>query len=80
MEAKSKPLDIVVERLAGGNRAELARILGVHKSVISNWADEKRRPAGAVGTIPQKYQGLVMREARKRGVNLSADEILGFNV
>jgi len=70
------PLQVVVSRLANGSPATLAKILGVDKSTVSCWSSTKRR-GQKVGQIPVKYWPALLDNAKSRGIDLDATDLLG---
>ncbi|WP_321336514.1 hypothetical protein [Breoghania sp.] len=60
------PLDYAVRVLAGGVRAEFARLIGVNRATVSCWASESRRAHGMAGTIPQGYIAKCLEIAREQ--------------
>lgn len=53
----------------------MARITGVHRTRVSNWARPKDA-GGTGGTIPFKHVPALLEAAKTRGVALSADDFL----
>lgn len=53
----------------------MARITGVHRTRVSNWARPKDA-GGTGGTIPFKHVPALLDAAKARGVALSADDFL----
>lgn len=64
----AKPsLELVADLLTDGNRSELARLLGVHRSTVAGWENPERRAFGMCGYIPERYIPTVLRLLRERG-------------
>jgi hypothetical protein len=76
MQHDVSPLQIVIDAIADGKPAKLARLLGVHRSTVSGWKNSQRRAKGMCGTIPQKYLANVMKIARSQGVSLPIDLLI----
>jgi hypothetical protein len=71
---KSTPADRVIE--AFGGVRETARILDRNASSVSRW----RKPLGEGGTggyVPTGLLATVLREAKKRRVDLTAADLIG---
>lgn len=68
-----KPANYVIS-IFGGVRP-LARLLGVDPSVVSRWPAPKER-RGQGGLVPSKYQGQLLRLARRKRLPLKAEQLI----
>ena len=70
MSEPKRVVDVVIERFGGVSK--LADALGhKHPSTVSEW---RRRKSG---NIPAEHQKAVLAAARDRGIELTADDLLG---
>lgn len=67
------PAETVIQRF-GGVRS-LARDLGIDHSSVARWPMPKAR-RGSAGNIPSKYHATILRTAERRGIALSAAELI----
>lgn len=67
------PAKQIIE-LFGGVRP-LARALGLDPSTISRWQTPKKK-RGTGGRIPAAHQGALLRLAKKRRIQISADQLI----
>lgn len=72
-QPKKTPADIVIERF-GGCRA-VARVLDVDHSWVVRWRKPKRE-GGTAGLVPVSHQRVLLEEAEKRGIELTAVELV----
>lgn len=70
-----KPAEYVIETFGSGS--EVARVLGVDKSTVSRWKIPKDRK-GTNGSIPQKYWGTLLSEAKTRRITLTLSDLAGL--
>lgn len=68
-----EPAITIITRLGGPT--EVARVLGVHRTRVSNWK-RARAVGGTNGMIPQKHIPALLRLASTKGVDLSATDFL----
>lgn len=68
-----EPAHSIVRKLGGPTK--VARIVGVHRTRVSNWARPKKA-GGSGGTIPFRHVPTLLDAARAAGVDLSADDFL----
>lgn len=61
---------------AFGSIDALAKAVGRHPSRIHRWTYPKDRSGGTGGLIPSDLQGLILEKARKRGLPLTADDLI----
>lgn len=59
------PVETVIEAY-GGNVSEVARVCGVDRSVVKRWTDN----------VPAKHQAPLLDDAKSRGLNLTAEDIV----
>lgn len=67
------PADIVIERF-GGVRA-VARTLDIDHSWVVRWR-KPRTAGGTAGVVPSAHQRRLLEEAAKRGIRLTASELI----
>lgn len=72
-------MDTPAERAikAFDGHANLAQVVGRDVSRIHRWTYPKER-GGSDGLIPSELQGVILAAARKRGLNLSADDLIAL--
>lgn len=58
-----------------GGPSELAALLGVHRTRVSNW-QRQRASGGTGGLIPQRYHPALLDHAQRKGVALAAADFL----
>jgi len=58
-----------------GGPAEVARALGLPRQVPYTWTWPRER-GGTGGTIPQRHHVAILREARERGAEITAEDFL----
>jgi len=68
-----EPAHSIIKNLGGPS--VVAEIAGVHRTRVSNWSRAKEK-GGTGGVIPFKHVPALLDAARKKGVNLSADDFL----
>lgn len=68
-----QPAKKVIE-MFGGVRA-LARLLKIDSSVVSRWQTSKDK-RGQGGLIPAGYQGKLLKLAERKGLELTADDLV----
>lgn len=68
------PAERAIEKFGGFE--QLAEALGRHPISIRKWT-YGRDKGGTGGLIPTSIQGQVLAEARKRGLNLKAADLIG---
>lgn len=66
------PAYTVVERLGG--KSQVAEALRLDKSTLSRWCQPV--PFGTGGVIPQRHWPQLLQLARKRGVEVSLEELV----
>lgn len=71
-----EPAYSVVEKLGG--KSAVAQYLGVDKSTLSRWCQEK--PTGTGGMIPQRYWPQLLQLARELRVRLEVKELISLEV
>ena len=67
------PATEVLQKLGGP--ADTARALNVARQAVYRWTWPRER-GGTGGTIPQKHHLSILRIAKERGVEISADDML----
>lgn len=68
------PLQFVVEQFDGVT--ETARVCGLrHHSPVIRWL-KPRKDGGKDGLIPSEYHSKILREAKKRGLPITADNLI----
>lgn len=72
-EQKQTPASRVISAF-GGVRAT-ARILDVASSTVSRW-QKAREHGGTGGKVPTKHMREVLDEAKRRGLHLSAEDLI----
>jgi hypothetical protein len=68
------PAALVVHRF-GGCRA-LAKLLQISPSAVSRW-NKPRSEGGTDGLIPSRKQHAILQAARDKGLDLTADDLIG---
>lgn len=58
-----------------GGPSEVSRVVGVHRTRVSNWMRSKEK-GGTGGLIPLKYVAQLLAFAKRKGVELSADDFI----
>jgi DNA-binding phage protein len=62
------PASTIVARFGGAS--EVARIAGVHRTRVYTWLRN--------GRVPQSHQLKFLQEAKRLGVSLTAEELIGL--
>lgn len=65
-----------IVRALGGASA-VARLVDVHRSAVYLWMRGKE-VNGTGGTIPQRHIGVLLKEAQRRGLDLTLHDFLGI--
>lgn len=73
VQKRDSPADKVIAAFHGVRAT--ARALGRNPSSISRWR-KCREDGGTDGRVPSNLQEAVLREARSRGLALSADDLI----
>lgn len=73
-QKSGSPAERVIEAFGGVN--ETARIVGRCPSSVSRWK-KAYGEGGTNGLVPPILQGTILREAKKRGVALTAEDLIG---
>jgi DNA-binding transcriptional regulator YdaS (Cro superfamily) len=68
-----EPASSIIAKLGGPSK--VAADVGVHPTRVSNWKRDRAK-GGTGGTIPQAHHLAILRLAKERGVELSADDLL----
>lgn len=71
-----EPAYSIVEKLGG--KAEVAQKLGLDKSTLSRWCQD--RPLGLGGVIPQRHWPALLQMARKKGIKITLEELAALKV
>lgn len=66
-----EPAYTVIEKLGG--KSAVAEHLGLDKSTLSRWCQDK--PAGTGGIVPQRYWPQLMQMAREQRVRITLKEL-----
>lgn len=61
---------------AFGGIPALAKAVGRHESRIHRWTYPKGKRGGTGGLIPSDLQGVILEKARRRGLELTADDLI----
>lgn len=68
-----EPAQSIIRTLGGPSA--VARIAGVHRTRVSNWS-RARESGGTGGVIPFKHVPNLLKAAKAKGVEMSADDFL----
>lgn len=68
-----EPASAIIKRFGGPS--ELASLLGVHRTRVSNW-QRPRASGGTGGLIPQRYHPTLLDYAARKGIALGAADFL----
>lgn len=67
------PANRVIEAFSGPRA--LGRAIGLHHSWVVRWRREP--PEGTGGLIPSRHHRKILRAARERGLDITADDLIG---
>jgi len=70
------PAYTVIEKLGG--KSAVAEYLGLDKSTLSRWCQDK--PAGTGGIVPQRYWPQLIEMAREQRVRIGVKELAAVEV
>lgn len=73
---KTTPAERVIAAF-GGSISEVAKVVGRHPSSVCRWRYEYGAAGGTDGYVPANLQGTILRAARKRGLDLTAEDLIG---
>ena len=68
-----EPASTIVKKLGGPNA--VAKIVGVHRTRVSNWMRPKSR-GGTGGRVPQSHHFAILAEAKLRKIDIIASDFL----
>lgn len=75
MAKRQTPVDKVIA--AFGSITEVAKVVGRHPSSVCRWRYDIGEAGGTGKLIPSNLQGTLLRAARKRGLDLTAEDLIG---
>jgi hypothetical protein len=73
MENATSPAQTVIDKFGG--HEEVAKIVGRHPISVRRWTYDREK-GGTGGLIPSELQSLLLEKARKRGLDLTADDLI----
>ena len=68
-----EPAATIVQKLGGPSK--VAKLVGIHAVRVSNWQRPKAK-GGTGGCIPLKHHRIIIEEGRRRGVLITAEDLL----
>jgi hypothetical protein len=68
-----EPADSIIQKLGGPS--EVAKIVGVHRTRVSNWKRPRNR-GGTGGRVPQNHIPALLAYARDNGIGLGPADFI----